>query len=160
MGALVSPNELVVGWELPAVVGVDFVVDPFDDTCKFTFTQEIAFLFKSTRKIAMIKCDVKLEFRWDQYFPRGGTATSQHYFPRGALLEEVVSWRCNIKNSLSLSAEALGQRIVVKFRSANSRFCCSVLFFERQSSLGESGGVSETIFREVARLVFAIRNSG
>ncbi|KAK9128135.1 hypothetical protein Syun_016932 [Stephania yunnanensis] len=62
MGALVSPNELVVGWELPAVVGVDFVVDPFDDTCKFTFTQEIAFLFKSTRKIAMIKCDVKLEF--------------------------------------------------------------------------------------------------
>ncbi|KAK9149643.1 hypothetical protein Scep_008400 [Stephania cephalantha] len=62
MGALVSPNELLVGWELPAVAGVDFVVDPFDDTCKFTFTQETAFLFKSTRKIAMIKCDVKLEF--------------------------------------------------------------------------------------------------
>ncbi|GMG99002.1 hypothetical protein Nepgr_000842 [Nepenthes gracilis] len=61
VGILASRDEFLVGWQGPAK-GVDFHVDPFDGTCKFLFTQDIAFAFKSENKHAVIKCDFKVEF--------------------------------------------------------------------------------------------------
>ncbi|KAF9615730.1 hypothetical protein IFM89_026145 [Coptis chinensis] len=61
IGTLASLNEFLVGWKGPAS-GVDFVVDPFDGTCKILFTKETAFSFKSTAKQAVLKCNFKLEF--------------------------------------------------------------------------------------------------
>ncbi|KAK9279822.1 hypothetical protein L1049_013504 [Liquidambar formosana] len=61
IGVLVSRAEFFVGWKGPAT-GVDFLVDPFDGTCKFLFTKDTAFSFKGKVKHAVIKCDFKMEF--------------------------------------------------------------------------------------------------
>ncbi|KAL5975839.1 RNA-dependent RNA polymerase [Asimina triloba] len=61
IGTLVSQNEFWVGWKGPDS-SVDFVVDPFDGTCKILFTKETAFSFKSTNKQSVIKCDFKVQF--------------------------------------------------------------------------------------------------
>ncbi|XP_010250107.2 PREDICTED: RNA-dependent RNA polymerase 6-like [Nelumbo nucifera] len=57
IGSLVAQDEFVVCWKAPCV---DFVVDPFDLSCKIMFTRETAFSIKD--KHAVIKCDFKLEF--------------------------------------------------------------------------------------------------
>lgn len=61
IGTLVSLSEFCAGWRGPAS-GVEFVVDPFDATCKILFTKETAFSFKGVSKQAVLKCDFKLEF--------------------------------------------------------------------------------------------------
>ncbi|KAL5701648.1 RNA-directed RNA polymerase [Ranunculus cassubicifolius] len=61
IGTLVSVNEFCTGWK-GASSGVDFVVDPFDGTCKILFTKETAFAFKGTSRHAVLKCDYKMEF--------------------------------------------------------------------------------------------------
>lgn len=61
IGGLVSRGEYFVAWKGPAT-GVDFVVDPFDGTCKFLFTKDTVFSFKGKGKHAVIKCDFKVEF--------------------------------------------------------------------------------------------------
>ncbi|XP_058113286.1 RNA-dependent RNA polymerase 6-like [Magnolia sinica] len=61
IGALFSRDEFWVGWKGPDS-GVDFLVDPFDGTCKILFTKETAFSLKSTKKHSVIKCDFKVEF--------------------------------------------------------------------------------------------------
>lgn len=61
IGTLVRPDEFFVAWRGPPY-GVDFVVDPFDGTCKFCFVRDTAFSFKGTNKHAVIKCDYKVEF--------------------------------------------------------------------------------------------------
>lgn len=61
IGILPNRDEFLVGWRGPAS-GVDFLVDPFDGTCKFCFTRETVFAFKGERKNAVIKCDFKVEF--------------------------------------------------------------------------------------------------
>lgn len=62
IGLLVSQYEFFVGWR-GSSSGVDFLVDPFDGTCKFLFTRDTAFSFKGTAKKAVIKCNFKVEFR-------------------------------------------------------------------------------------------------
>ncbi|XP_059658136.1 RNA-dependent RNA polymerase 6-like isoform X1 [Cornus florida] len=61
IGLLVSRDEFFVGWRGPAN-GVDFLVDPFDGTCKFLFTKDTAFSLKGTNKHVVMKCDFKVEF--------------------------------------------------------------------------------------------------
>ncbi|KDP38635.1 hypothetical protein JCGZ_03988 [Jatropha curcas] len=61
IGMMVSRDEFLVGWRGPPS-GVDFLVDPFDGTCKFCFTRDTAFSIKDTNKHAVIRCDFKLEF--------------------------------------------------------------------------------------------------
>ena len=61
IGSLVSKDKFFVGWRGPAT-GVDFLVDPFDGTCKFVFTRDTAFSFPGTRNHAVIKCNLKVEF--------------------------------------------------------------------------------------------------
>ncbi|KAL3566137.1 hypothetical protein D5086_031552 [Populus alba] len=61
IGNLVSRDEFFVGWRGPPS-GVDFLVDPFDGTCKFCFSRNTAFSLKSTSEHAVIKCDFKVEF--------------------------------------------------------------------------------------------------
>ncbi|XVE97429.1 hypothetical protein REPUB_Repub03eG0018700 [Reevesia pubescens] len=61
IGTLVSRDEFFVGWRGPPS-GVDFLVDPFDGTCKFCFSRDTAFSFKGTTQHAVIKCDFKVEF--------------------------------------------------------------------------------------------------
>lgn len=61
IGTWVSKDKFFVAWRgLPT--GVDFLVDPFDGTCKFLFTKDTAFSFKSTGNHAVIKCNYKVEF--------------------------------------------------------------------------------------------------
>ncbi|KAJ7966178.1 RNA-dependent RNA polymerase [Quillaja saponaria] len=61
IGNLVSRDDFFVSWRGPAY-GVDFLVDPFDGTCRFCFTKDTAFSFKSLTKRAVIKCDFKVDF--------------------------------------------------------------------------------------------------
>lgn len=61
IGILVSRDEYFAGWRGPSS-GVDFLVDPFDGTCKFLFTKDTAFSFKGMPKHAVIKCNFKVEF--------------------------------------------------------------------------------------------------
>lgn len=61
VGILVSRDELLVGWRGPPS-GLNFLVDPFDGTCKFCFTRKTVFAFKGENKKAVIKCDFKVEF--------------------------------------------------------------------------------------------------
>lgn len=61
IGLLVSQDEFFVGWRGPPNA-VDFLIDPFDGTCKFLFTRDTAFSFKDTKNHAVIKCNYKVEF--------------------------------------------------------------------------------------------------
>lgn len=61
IGTLVSRDKFFVSWRGPPY-GVNFLVDPFDGTCKFCFTRDTTFSFKSTNEHAVIKCDFKVEF--------------------------------------------------------------------------------------------------
>ncbi|XP_043719156.1 RNA-dependent RNA polymerase 6-like isoform X2 [Telopea speciosissima] len=61
IGSLVSPNEFLVGWKGPTS-GVNFLVDPFDATCKIQFSKETPFSFEGTRRHAVIKCDFNVQF--------------------------------------------------------------------------------------------------
>ncbi|XP_021769354.1 RNA-dependent RNA polymerase 6-like [Chenopodium quinoa] len=61
IGTLVSRDEMIVGWKGPSA-GVDFLVDPFDATCRLNFTKKTVFAFKDERKNAVINCDFKVEF--------------------------------------------------------------------------------------------------
>ncbi|XP_042520106.1 RNA-dependent RNA polymerase 6-like [Macadamia integrifolia] len=61
IGSLVSPNDFLVGWKGPTS-GVNFLVDPFDATCKIQFSKDVPFSFEGTRRHAVIKCDLKVEF--------------------------------------------------------------------------------------------------
>lgn len=61
IGTSISRDELLVAWRGPSK-DVDFYIDPFDATCKFCFTKDVAFAFKGQNKKAVIKCDFKLEF--------------------------------------------------------------------------------------------------
>ncbi|KFK40016.1 rna-dependent rna polymerase 6 [Arabis alpina] len=59
IGTLVSRDEFLVSWRAE---GVDFLVDPFDNTCRLCFQKSTAFAFKDTVMHAVINCDYKLEF--------------------------------------------------------------------------------------------------
>ncbi|KAA8521560.1 hypothetical protein F0562_012233 [Nyssa sinensis] len=61
IGLLVSRDEFFVGWRGPPT-GFDFLVDPFDGTCKFLFTKDVAFSLKGTSRFVVIKCNFKVEF--------------------------------------------------------------------------------------------------
>ncbi|KAF8389114.1 hypothetical protein HHK36_025800 [Tetracentron sinense] len=61
IGTFVSRDEFFVGWRGPTS-GVDFLVDPFDQTCRILFTKDTAFSIKNTARHAVIKCDFKMEF--------------------------------------------------------------------------------------------------
>lgn len=61
IGTLVSRDEFFVGWRGPSS-GVDFLVDPFDGTCKFCFSRDTAFSLKSLPYHPVIRCDFKVEF--------------------------------------------------------------------------------------------------
>ncbi|KAL0729941.1 hypothetical protein Bca4012_026034 [Brassica carinata] len=58
IGTLVARDEFLVSWRAE---GVDFLVDPFDNTCRFCFTKSTAFSLKDTMMYAVINCDYKLE---------------------------------------------------------------------------------------------------
>ncbi|OVA07789.1 RNA recognition motif domain [Macleaya cordata] len=60
IGTLVSRDEFFIGWKGP-LSGVDFVIDPFDSSCKILFTKETAFSIKDTTNHAVMKCDFKVE---------------------------------------------------------------------------------------------------
>ncbi|KAK9232083.1 hypothetical protein WN943_022326 [Citrus x changshan-huyou] len=59
IGSLVTQDEFFVSWRGPAS-GTDFLVDPFDGTCKFCFTKDTAFTLKSSAEHAVIKCEFKV----------------------------------------------------------------------------------------------------
>ncbi|XP_024984281.1 RNA-dependent RNA polymerase 6-like [Cynara cardunculus var. scolymus] len=61
IGMFASRDNFLVGWRGPAS-GVDFLIDPFDYSCKFLFTKDNAFSFKGTKNHAVIKCNFKVEF--------------------------------------------------------------------------------------------------
>lgn len=61
IGTLVTRDEFLAGWKGPNS-GVNFVVDPFDGTCKILFTKDTAFSIKSTNRQSVIKCDFKIDF--------------------------------------------------------------------------------------------------
>lgn len=61
IGTLVSPGEFIVGWRGPSS-GIEFLVDPFDRTCKFCFSRDMAFSFRGSVEHAVIKCNFKMEF--------------------------------------------------------------------------------------------------
>ncbi|KAF6165648.1 hypothetical protein GIB67_036055 [Kingdonia uniflora] len=61
IGSLVSRDEFLFGWKGPTS-GVNFLIDPFDHSCKILFTKEIAFTFKGTNTHAVLKCNFKMEF--------------------------------------------------------------------------------------------------
>ncbi|XP_071690797.1 RNA-dependent RNA polymerase 6-like [Rutidosis leptorrhynchoides] len=61
IGLLTSRIDFVVAWKGPNL-GVDFLIDPFDRSCKFLFTRDTAFFAKETKSYAVIKCDFKVEF--------------------------------------------------------------------------------------------------
>ncbi|KAL7618133.1 hypothetical protein Lser_V15G01686 [Lactuca serriola] len=61
IGLLASRDKFLVGWRGPSS-GLDFLIDPFDCSCKFLFTKDTAFSFKGTKDHAVIKCNYKVEF--------------------------------------------------------------------------------------------------
>ncbi|KAI3468028.1 hypothetical protein Pfo_024691 [Paulownia fortunei] len=61
IGVMRSRDEFIVGWRGPRS-GVDFLVDPFNGTCKLHFTKDTAFSFKGEARSALIKCDFRIEF--------------------------------------------------------------------------------------------------
>lgn len=61
IGVLVNKDEFVIGWRGPPT-GVDFLVDPFNSTCRFVFTRDTAFSFRGESKCAVIECNFKVEF--------------------------------------------------------------------------------------------------
>lgn len=61
IGALLSRDEFLVGWEGPSS-GVDLLVDEFDGKCRFCFSRDTAFSFKDIGEHAVISCDFKVEF--------------------------------------------------------------------------------------------------
>ncbi|CAM8892547.1 unnamed protein product [Rhodiola kirilowii] len=64
LGVLSSRDNFVVAWK--AHSGVQFVVDPFDATCKLLFTRDVTFSNKNDNgrvlQAGVIKCDIKVEF--------------------------------------------------------------------------------------------------
>ncbi|XP_010531131.1 PREDICTED: RNA-dependent RNA polymerase 6-like [Tarenaya hassleriana] len=58
IGTLVTRDEFLVAWKAS---GVNFLVDPFDNMCRFSFTKDIAFSLKDTGMHGVIKCDFKME---------------------------------------------------------------------------------------------------
>ncbi|KAM7258329.1 hypothetical protein ACFE04_014070 [Oxalis oulophora] len=61
LGSWVDRDLFFIGWKGP-VSGVDFLVDPFDGTCRFCFTRKTAFKFKSTNHYTIINCNFKIDF--------------------------------------------------------------------------------------------------
>lgn len=61
IGLMRGQDDFVVGWRGPRN-GVDFLVDPFNATCKLLFTKVTAFTFKGESKNTVIKCNFKIEF--------------------------------------------------------------------------------------------------
>ncbi|GAB2284906.1 RNA dependent RNA polymerase [Dionaea muscipula] len=61
LGILATRDTFLVGWRGPDT-GFDFLIDPFDGTCKFVFKRDTAFAFKNESKRVVVKCDFKLEF--------------------------------------------------------------------------------------------------
>ncbi|KAF3788205.1 RNA-dependent RNA polymerase 6 [Nymphaea thermarum] len=61
IGTLVSPEKFLVSWKSPER-GVDFLVDPFDGTCRIIFSRDTVFSFQDATRKAVLKCDFKVEF--------------------------------------------------------------------------------------------------
>ncbi|CAM0952748.1 unnamed protein product [Alopecurus aequalis] len=61
IGALPAPDTFLAAWRGPAQ-GLEFMVDPFDACCRLVFTRDIAFAFTGYREVAVMRCDIKLEF--------------------------------------------------------------------------------------------------
>lgn len=61
IGLLANRETFLVAWRGPSP-GVDFLIDPFDCSCKFLFTKDTAFSFKGTKDHVVIKCNYKVEF--------------------------------------------------------------------------------------------------
>ncbi|KAK4349123.1 hypothetical protein RND71_031878 [Anisodus tanguticus] len=61
IGVLVSEYDFVVGWRGPDT-GVNFLVDPFNGTCKILFTKNTVFSFMGEARHAVINCNFKIEF--------------------------------------------------------------------------------------------------
>ncbi|KAI5673423.1 hypothetical protein M9H77_13787 [Catharanthus roseus] len=62
IGVLVSRDTFLLSWKGPPT-GVDFLVDPFNDTCILLFSKDTAFAFKGEVKCAVIRCNFKVEFK-------------------------------------------------------------------------------------------------
>ncbi|XP_057511049.1 RNA-dependent RNA polymerase 6-like [Actinidia eriantha] len=61
VGILASHDVFFVGWR-GSNSEADFVVDPFNRSCKFLFSKDTAFSLKGTNKHAIIRCNFKIEF--------------------------------------------------------------------------------------------------
>ncbi|KAK4364906.1 hypothetical protein RND71_016264 [Anisodus tanguticus] len=60
IGVLVGKDDFVVGWRGPHT-RVNFLVDPFNGTCKIFFTKNIVFSLNGETRHAIIKCNFKIE---------------------------------------------------------------------------------------------------
>ncbi|KAG8051760.1 hypothetical protein GUJ93_ZPchr0001g32555 [Zizania palustris] len=61
VGSLPAPDAFLAAWRGPDS-GLVFSVDPFDGLCRLVFTRQTAFAFPGFREVAVLPCDVKLEF--------------------------------------------------------------------------------------------------
>lgn len=62
IGNRIRQNEFFVSWRRGPNDGVDFLVDPWDGTCKLHFTKDTAFSFKDISYQTVVKCNFKMEF--------------------------------------------------------------------------------------------------
>jgi hypothetical protein len=68
-----EPDAFVVSWRYPedsggsgSVSGLDFVLDPLDDSCCLVFPRDTAFAFPASRDAAVVlRCDFKVEVSVD-----------------------------------------------------------------------------------------------
>ncbi|EPS62146.1 hypothetical protein M569_12646, partial [Genlisea aurea] len=61
VGSMKSQNEFYVGWRGPSS-GVDFIVDPYNGTCKIQFERDTAFSITDEDRLVVMKCNFKIEF--------------------------------------------------------------------------------------------------
>lgn len=64
IGSLTSPIHFLAAWKLDPTPksNVNFLIDPFDNSCKLLFTRDVAFKEKGTTEFEIISCNLKLEF--------------------------------------------------------------------------------------------------
>lgn len=59
LGTLHTPYSFLTAWKCDEA---DFLVDPFDNSCKILFFKDVGFALKNSNEITLVRCEVKIEF--------------------------------------------------------------------------------------------------